>query len=131
MYQEMTSCEIFILIQHQKPIKTPLSSKFLPGVLEEMMFLMNLKVESIGTQHQKPCQDSTCPPSLFLESWRTWKFLMNLEMLSYDRDHNSEASVKVSSRSKIRNPINTPPVLQVFPWSLGGCGADEPGGGVI
>ena len=47
---------------------------------------------------------------------------MNLELVSYDRDHDSEASVKVSSSSKIRNPVKTPPVLQVSSWSLGGCG---------
>ena len=31
---------------------------------------------------------------------------MNLEVVSYDRDHPSEASVKVSSRSNIRNLVN-------------------------
>ena len=51
-----------------------------------------------------------------------WRFLINLEMGSYDRDHTSEAFVKVSSRSNIRNPVKTPPFLQVSPWSLGGCG---------
>ena len=45
-----------------------------------------------------------------------------LEDVSYDRDHHSEASVKVSSRSNIRNPVKTPPVLQVSSWSLGGHG---------
>ena len=63
-----------------------LSSKSLPGVLEDM------------------------------------EVLMNLEVVSFDRDHNSEASVKVSSRSNIRNPVKTPPVLQVSSWSLGGHG---------
>ena len=47
---------------------------------------------------------------------------MNLELVSDDRDRHSEASVKVSSRSNIRNPVKTPHVLQVSPWSLGGCG---------
>ena len=42
-----------------------------------------------------------------------WRFLMNLEVLSFDRDHTSEAFVKVSSRSKIRNLVKTPPVLQL------------------
>ena len=45
-----------------------------------------------------------------------------LEDVSYDRDHHSEASVKVSSRSNIRNPVKTPPVLQVSSWILGGFG---------
>ena len=35
----------------------------------------------IKIQLQEPCQDSTCPLSLFLESWRTCRFLMNLEMV--------------------------------------------------
>ena len=40
-------------------------------------------------------QDSTCPPSVLLESWRTWRFLINLEVESDDRDHPSEAYMKV------------------------------------
>ena len=47
---------------------------------------------------------------------------MNLEVVSYDRDHTSEASVKVSSRSNIRNPGKTPPDIKV---------PDDPGDGVI
>ena len=38
------------------------------------------------------------------------------------RDNLSEANVKVSSRSNIRNPVKTPPVLQVSSWSHGGHG---------
>ena len=30
----------------------------------------------IKIQHQEACQDSTYPPSLFLESWRTEMFLI-------------------------------------------------------
>ena len=73
-------------------------------------------------QDQEPCQDSSCPPSLFLESWRTQRFLMSLELVSDIRDHLSEASVKVSSRSNIRNLVKTPPVLQVSSWRVGGHG---------
>ena len=61
--------------------------------------------------HQEPSQESTCPLSHFLESWRTWRFLMNLEMVSDRREHPFEASVKVSSKLDIRNPVKTPPVL--------------------
>ena len=57
-----------------------------------------------------------------LESWRTLMFLMNLEMVSKDRDYPSEPSVKVSSRSIVRNCVKTPPILQVTSWSLGGHG---------
>ena len=34
----------------------------------------------IKIQHQKPHQVSTYPPSPFLESWRTWMVLMELEI---------------------------------------------------
>ena len=76
----------------------------------------------INVWHWDPCQDSTCPPSLFLESRRTWTFLIDLEMVSDGREHPSELSVKVSSRSDIRNHVKTPPVLQVTSRSLGGHG---------
>ena len=66
-------------------------------------------------------QDSTCPPINFLKSWRSWRFLINLEVVSDDRDHPSEASVKVSWRSNNRNYVKTPPILQVSSWSLEGC----------
>ena len=72
--------------------------------------------------HEKPCQDSTCPPSLFLESLWTWRFLMHLVMVSDWREHPREASLKVSWRLDNRNPVKTPPVLQVSSWSLGGHG---------
>ena len=44
---------------------------------------------------------------------------MDLEML-LGKEHPSKVSVKVSSKSDIRNHVKTPPVLQVFSWSLGG-----------
>ena len=46
---------------------------------------------------------------------------MDLEMVSDGREV-SEVSVKVSSRSDIRNHVKTPPVLQVTSRSLGGHG---------
>ena len=90
-----------------------LSSKSLPGVKEDMDILdehgngVRLEVTSIRSffesfikiWHQERCQDLTCQLSLFLESRRTSTFLMNLEMVSDWREHPSEASVKVSSRS--------------------------------
>ena len=63
---------------------------------------------------------SWCPISLFLESSRTWQFLMKQEVVSDDMYHTSEASVEVLSTSKIRDPVKTPPVLQVSSWSHGG-----------
>ena len=59
--------------------------------------------------HQEPCQDSTYPSSLFLESRRTWTILMDLEMLSNWRGNPPGASVSF---------IKTPPVFQVSYWSL-------------
>ena len=47
---------------------------------------------------------------------------MNLKVVSDDRDHPSEVSVKDSSRSNIRNPVKTPHVLQVSSRTLGGYG---------
>ena len=76
----------------------------------------------IKKQHQEACQDSTYPPSPFLESWRIWRFLKNLEIVSYDMYQPSEVVVKISSNSNIRNPIKTLLVLQVPSWSLGGHG---------
>ena len=83
------------------------------------------KVEIIDSSfksfwHQKPFQVFSCPPCLFLKFRTRWTFLMELEMVSDGREHSSEVSVKVSSRSDIRNHVKTPPVLQVFSWSLGG-----------
>ena len=76
--------------------------------------------------HEKSCQDSTCPPSLFLESWRTWRFLMHLVMVSDGWEHPKEVSLKVSWILDIRKPVKTPPVLQVSSWSLGGRGGSWP-----
>ena len=70
----------------------------------------------------KAGQDFTCPPSFFLESLRTWKILMHLVMVSDGRDHSREASMKVSRSFDIRNPVKTPPVLQVSSWRLRGHG---------
>ena len=51
---------------------------------------------------------------------------MNMEVVSYDRDHHSEASVKVSSRSNIiKSSKSLPGVLEDMEVP------DEPGGGVI
>ena len=49
-------------------------------------------------------------------------FHMDQDMVSDGREHPSEVSVKVSSRSDIRNHVKTPPVLQVSSRSLGGHG---------
>ena len=33
-------------------------------------------------ENQEPCQDSPCPLSFLMESWRTWMFLTELGMVS-------------------------------------------------
>ena len=77
----------------------------------------------IKIHSQKLSQDSTYPPSHFLESWRTWRFLKDLDVVSKERDYPSEPPVKVSSRSKVRNCVKTSPILQVTSWCLGGHGS--------
>ena len=74
-------------------------------VLEEVLFHQDLTSGTISR--------------LFMtyESRRRWKFLMDLEMVSDGREHPSEVSEKVSSRSDIKNNDKTPPVLQ---FSRGG-----------
>ena len=73
-----------------------LSSKSLPGFKEDMDIpdepgdgdrwegtsIRSVSESFIRIRHQEPCQDSTCPPSLFLDSRRTWTFPMDLEMVS-------------------------------------------------
>ena len=79
-----------------KILQGSLFFKSLPGVLKDMdvhdeagdgvkvlkISQGNFTESFINTQHQEACQDSIYPPSLFLESWRTLMFLMELEMVS-------------------------------------------------
>ena len=45
------------------------------------MFLMELEMVSGYSKYlREACQDYTYHQSLFLESWRTWRVLMELEM---------------------------------------------------
>ena len=50
-------------------------------------------------------QDSTYPPSLFLESWMIGLFLMELDMVFGYSKYQCGTSLKVSSRSNIRNLV--------------------------
>ena len=43
--------------------------------------------------------------------------LIDLEMVSDGRENTSKPSVKVSTRSDIRNTVETPPILQVSCWT--------------
>ena len=61
------------------------------GVKEEGTSIISACESFIKIWHQEPCQDSTCPSSIFLESRRTWTFLMDLEMVSDGRKHSSES----------------------------------------
>ena len=95
------------------------------GVRLEGTFIRTVCESFIKIWHQELCQDSTCTPSLFPESRRTWTFLIDLEMVSDGREHPSEVSVKVSSRTDSRNHVNTLLVCKVSSWSPGGHGSGD------
>ena len=93
----------------------------------------SVKFSSYIIKHQELTQDFIFPPCLFLE------FLIDMRMVSEEREYPYEASVKVqlrsnlrnlgmvayeaaveiSSKSNIRNTVMTLPILQVPYWSLG------------
>ena len=87
-----------------------LSSKYLPGVFEDMevpdtpgdgfrwkrISQKTFPESFMKIEPQETGQDSTCPLNLFLKSWRTWRFLMHLVMVSDGRGNPREASLKVS-----------------------------------
>ena len=75
---------------------------------------------AVKTSSKSNIRNSVKTPSPFLDSWRTWRFLMNLEMVSYDMYQSYEVALKISSKSNIRNPVKTLPILHVPSWSLGG-----------
>ena len=72
-------------------------------------------------QNQEPYHDSTCPPSPFLVSWRTGRFL-TLIRCNMKCINPLKLLWKIPSNSNFRNPIKTQPVLQVPSWSFGGYG---------
>ena len=75
---------------------------------------------AVKTSSKSNIRNSVKTPSPFLDSWRTWRFLINLEMVSYDMYQSYEVALKISSKSNIRNPVKTLLVLIVPSWSLGG-----------
>ena len=119
-----------------KTLSFHMSSMSFTGVLEDRDVLdgagngvkvLNISQRSftesfIKIQHQEVCQDSTYPPSHFLESCRKGMFLMGLEMVSRNSIYPREVLLRVSSRSNIRKFVKTPAILQVTSWSLGGKG---------
>ena len=131
---------VFVTVSSMSDIRTMsrlhLSSKPLPGVLENMDIpdgpvdgircdetsIRSVCESLIKIWHQKPCQDSAYPPSILLDSRRTWTFLKNLEMVSDGKEHPSEVFMTVLSMSDIRNHVKTPFVLHVSNWSLRGHG---------
>ena len=95
---------------------------------DEFMRNFHLDDPTSGTQ-----QDSTCSPCNFLESWRTWKFLMNLELVTDVRDHPSEAASR--STSETLSTAETLSRHHLFFKTLPGVledieDPDETGGGV-
>ena len=85
-------CVCFIKIGHQEPSRdSNLSSKSPPLVLRIWRFLKMVSDRSsfgsfceifIKIEHREPCKDSIYFLGIFLESWGTWMFLMNL--MPYD-----------------------------------------------
>ena len=76
----------------------------------------------IKIQHQEACPDSIYLPCLFLESWRTEIFLMEIEVGSEYLKYPQGALLKLSSICNIRKLVKTPCILQVSSWSLAGQG---------
>ena len=115
-----------------KILQGSLFFKSLPGVLKDMdihdeagdgvrvpKISQGSFTESfINSQHQKACQDSIYPPSLFLETWRTVMFLMKLDIMLGYPIYPKEALVKVSSRSNIKK-LSYPPSLFLESWRTG------------
>ena len=120
--------ESFIKIQHQEACQDFTyhqslfsSSKSHPGVFEDRDVLdgagdgvkvLNISKGSltksfIKIQHLEVCQESTYPPSHFLDSWRKGMFLMEQEMVSKNSRYPREVLLKVSSRSNSRKLVKT------------------------
>ena len=84
-----------------------LSSKSLPGFMKDMEVLKNLEMVSydiykpsevaLKISSKSNIRNPTCPPSPFLESLRTWRFLINLEMVSDQWEHPYDLSVQKRS----------------------------------
>ena len=78
----------------------------------------------IKIQHQETCQDSTYPPSLFLESWRTGRLLMKLKMVSghpkYQDQNFIESFIKIQHKEAYQDYTYHQSLF--LDWSLGGQG---------
>ena len=125
---------IYIIHQAQTLSRLHLSSKSLPEVWENIS-VPNIPVNGVryeGLSFEASVKLSSrlvSPPSPILESRRKCRFLMNLELVSDNREYSFEASVKVSSRFDFLSRLHLsskslPGVWQdiYFP--------DEPGNGV-
>ena len=99
------------------PVKTPPPKSLILRTLSPQWTLKWWQMKEIIHSKDPTSDDSTFPQSLFLESWRTWRYKANLQMMSYDMYQPFEVPVKIPSKSNIRNPI-----LKVPSWSLGGHG---------
>ena len=67
-------------------------------------------------------QDSTCPPSINLESWRTGWFLTHSQGVLFSLQLYLQHVLKISFISDMNNPFKTLPILQVQLWRLGWWG---------
>ena len=127
-------CEFHQLLSGKSPSRLPMSLKSNPGVLEDRLVpdtidigvnmlryvLWSNTVNFINFWVEKVHQDSLCPRSPTLESWRTGWFLIPLTLVSICLDMYYEAILWISSTYEWKKSIKTPYVLEVQPWSLGG-----------
>ena len=83
--QDSTSGTLSRLYPSTKSLHGVLEDREVPdgagdGVRVERTSIQIFAESFLKIQHQEPCQDSTRPPSLFMESCRTGRFLMELEL---------------------------------------------------
>ena len=124
------------LLLLKSPSSLSMSLKSDPGVLEDMLIpettkiafnkfrnvLWTISASFINFSPEKVHQDSLCPRSLTLESWRTGWFLRPLKLLSIGLEMYSELFLQVSWTFVVKKSIKTLYVFKVWPWSLGGRG---------
>ena len=129
----MHNCEFHQLLNGKSPSRLPMSSKSNPGVLEDRLVpdtvdigvnmlryvLWSNTVNFINFWVEKVHQDSLCPRSPTLESWRTGWFLIPLTLVSMFLEMHSKHILKVSFNSDMHNTFKTHYFLYVWLWGLG------------
>ena len=129
----MHNCEFHQLLNGKSPSRLRMSSKSNPWVLEDRLVpdtidigvnmlryvLWSNTVNFINFWVEKVHQDSLCPRSPTLESWRTCWFLIPLTLVSMFLEMYSKHILKVSFNSDMHNTFKTHYFLYVWLWGLG------------